>query len=287
MATTKLLGTDTICGTNLSAGYVRYLKFTALKSGQVTEIKAYAGANGNVKVAIYDDDAGAPGDRITANNTPQAVTAGQWNTLSIAATDVLAGIDYQLGLANDVAGAGKYDASGGPGMHYKAITFSTFTFPDPAEWTNSGSGYLVSIAGWGIFIIAPLGLSQPIGYGTPKFRLTVKPSGHQQPIGYGALAVEYGKFIFPEGLAVPVGYGTPELEYGNWIFPGGLAVPVGYGTPTVERGNWIYPDGLVVPIGYGTPWVRIKRLLAPTRIRGMTREKAATRVEDATRVVEL
>jgi hypothetical protein len=151
--TIKLIGSDAQQSTNdLSSGRVRYFKYTADASGTVSEIKIYALANGNVKIAIYADSSGDPGSRLAYNDSGQAVTADQWNTLSIDGLSVTQSTVYWLACIYDTTGSLAYDTigAGHTPVRYKTATYSTFTWPSSADWTSSNDLNDYSIAGWGI-----------------------------------------------------------------------------------------------------------------------------------------
>jgi hypothetical protein len=146
----RLIGSDTVCASSVSANYARYAKFTALEDGVVREIRVYARAGGNIKVAMYaDNGSGHPVSRLNYIDSSQSVTGGQWNTIVFPDTEVEAGTTYWLGVANDAAGVVAYNATGGNGFCYQGISFDTFSWPATAQWSGSGSSYNISVAGWG------------------------------------------------------------------------------------------------------------------------------------------
>lgn len=146
--TVKLVGSDdTTHDGDVGAEAFVLFKFTAEKSGNVTEIKLRADANGNAKVAIYADSAGAPGSRLGYNNTSQAIALG-FNTLTIPSTAVVSGTDYWLAFISDLAVVG-YDLITSVGK-WRLETYATFNFPDPAgAFPNSPTTWHTIIAGWG------------------------------------------------------------------------------------------------------------------------------------------
>ena len=102
------------------------------------EVKA--GASGNVKVAIYQDWVGiGPGDLLNANNTRQAVTGGQWNTLTIPSTDIVAGTDYWLADIENTTGAAQWHSGGT--MKYRSASYGGFSFPSTATGLGSLSSW--------------------------------------------------------------------------------------------------------------------------------------------------
>jgi hypothetical protein len=71
------------------------------------------------------------------------------------------------------------------------------------------------MAGWGVLVVSPSGLSQLLAYGTP--------------------VLIYPQTISPPGLALPIAYGTPSVSQVVVITLQGLAVVISYGTPAVLR----------------------------------------------------
>jgi len=147
---TKLIGADDATGSNAGGEVFMLNKFTAIATGYMTEFRIKSGIPGEVKVALYADSGGNPGALITAMNTGQAVVAG-WNTLNFTSTPVTSGTDYWLAVAWQ-PNTCQY-ISGGT-RRYKTITYSTFTFPDPAGSGFNSDSYTHLIAGWGVTEVA-------------------------------------------------------------------------------------------------------------------------------------
>ena len=143
----KLIGADDTTGLDHGSDIFVLTRFQAVDTGDMTEFKVKASASGHVKCALYEDDAGAPGDLITAMNTGQAVSSG-WNTLNFTSRPVNSGTYYWLAIIIDTGGAALYVNSSGT-MKYKALTYSGFTFPDPAGGGFSSLAYYSLEAGWG------------------------------------------------------------------------------------------------------------------------------------------
>jgi hypothetical protein len=121
-------------------------RFQAEKSGWVDQIRVYSGASyAEVKVAIYADDGGEPGELLSAQNS--AYGGYGWNDVPIPAVYLTEGQYYWLAHYpyNDEL---EY-RSGTTNVRYKATSDPGFTFPDPA-----GSGFTTvtdknnMIAGW-------------------------------------------------------------------------------------------------------------------------------------------
>ena len=209
--TTKLLGADNATGLDEVVGYFRLTRWQAVASGYMTEFRVKAGASGYVKCALYQDNNGEPGALITAMNTGQAVVAG-WNTLSFTSTWVNSGTPYWLGVCFDVQGAVQY-IDGGT-YRYRAATYSTFTFPDPAGSDFTSGAYSDLTAGWGTGeqTISPTSIVQPISIGTPAllYPQTISPSGIEQVVAIGTPSLRY-LVIEPLSIIQQVSVGTPVI----------------------------------------------------------------------------
>jgi hypothetical protein len=142
----KLVGADDAAGSNQTAGYFILTRFQAVASGTMNEFRLKSGVSGNIKCALYADNAGEPGALITAMNTGQAVTGGGWNTLNFTSTAITSGTYYWLAICLDTTGAAQW-ISGGT-MFWKTATYSTFTFPNPAGSGFSSGAYTQLEAGW-------------------------------------------------------------------------------------------------------------------------------------------
>lgn len=144
----KLIGADDITANgSTGANYFILTRFQAAAGGYMTEFRVKSSTSGNVKYALYADNSGEPGSLITAMDTGQAVTGGQWNTLSFTPTLISSGTYYWLAVNIDTADAVALYSSGGT-MRYKAAAYSGFTFPNPAgSGFTSGTYYNIE-AGW-------------------------------------------------------------------------------------------------------------------------------------------
>jgi hypothetical protein len=150
----KFIGADdaTVTGP-AGAGYMVIGKFTASASGSVTQFRIKCSGPGNVKVAIYSDSSGEPGNLLNAVNTGTAVTTG-WNTISFPATNVVVSTPYWLAFNSDVPVVGYAGLTGT--ARYKAATYSGFTFPGSAGAGFAPSSANLLLAGWGGgFVSAP------------------------------------------------------------------------------------------------------------------------------------
>jgi len=146
----KLIGVDDSnpsSGTYPGNDFFLY-RFLAVDSGNITSFKIKTSGSGNVKVAVYADNAGAPGTLLNAVNTSTPVVAG-WNDIIIPPTGVVSGTSYWLAYASDAA-IGYYQSAAGT-LKYKSVTYSSFTFPG-----NAGTDFTTLttsvglLAGWGV-----------------------------------------------------------------------------------------------------------------------------------------
>lgn len=111
------------------AGYVLMCKFALSEEGTIATLHCYTELQtGDMRLAIYDDDAGAP-KNVQCETGTQAVASG-WNTLTPTTTPTLPAADYWLAVQLS------YD---GDSVHYQAGEASQFgyrahewgAFPDP------------------------------------------------------------------------------------------------------------------------------------------------------------
>ncbi|MCJ7664203.1 MAG: hypothetical protein MUO24_08155 [Desulfobacterales bacterium] len=216
--TVKLIGADDATGQNTAGSILRLSRWQAVASGNITEFKVKSDVSGNIKIAIYADNAGQPGALITAMNTGQAVSAG-WNTLTFASTPVTSGTFYWMATNYDTTGACQYMDSAGWPFRHKAETYATFTFPDPPTGLSTANAYSELTAGWGAVVSAqtiyPSSIVQPISYGSP----TVQITGPQT--------------LLPSSIIQAIAYGTPLLVL--TIKPSSIVQAISVGTPIVTQ----------------------------------------------------
>ncbi len=148
----KLIGADdTTCDGSSGANHVCLYRFQAEGGGDIVIFKLKASGSGNVKVAIYADDSGKPGALLTAVDSGTAVSAG-WNDISIPSTTVVAGNYYWLAFNPD-SWIVCYDVHSSTECRYRAASYSSFTFPDPATAGGSlipSTAVTCLLAGWGV-----------------------------------------------------------------------------------------------------------------------------------------
>jgi hypothetical protein len=149
MAEYILVGNGTTAFTSShNAGVFILQKYTAVDNGVGSIFRIYSTVSGNVKVAVYADNAGEPGALIAAMDTGQAVVSG-WNNLSFANPNIVSGTEYWLAGIADTNAVLKYTSTLGTSRR-KAIAYSGFTFPDPAGSGFTSGTYRFSIAIYGV-----------------------------------------------------------------------------------------------------------------------------------------
>jgi len=253
MATGKLVGTDSAGTGTHGANYVCYTKFTAAGTGIITELKVYALATGHVKVAIYSDNSGEPGDKITGNDSSQAIIADQWNTLTIANTNIVKDTPCWLGVIGDTDGATSWRALSGVIRRYKAATYSSFTWP-----SSAGSGFVIAndyeqvLAGYGILTLSPGGINQPISFDSSKLLFIVKPLSLGEQLAYGMPAIITSALvIYPSGSVEVIAGGTPTLCYLQTISPLGIDQFLSVGILSVSIFGILKPYRIAEIVAYG------------------------------------
>ena len=259
-----LLGTGAIPSTaGGSAPYVRMIKFTAEDSGTIDTIKVYPKTNGgNVKVAIYDDDGGdgEPGTRLGYNNSSTNCIADQWNDCIISEVEVTEGEDYWIAVASENYGGSSYSGTGTKPVRYKAITYASYTFPNPA-----GSGYTPSdayylpYAGWGELaelVITPSTIPSAEAVGTPQLNLSIKPATieSQEAVGSPTITVE-GAFIYPATIPSAEAVGVPALLYPQSIAPITIPSAEVVGIPSIGVIGYILPATIPSEEAVGVPTI--------------------------------
>ena len=128
----------------------RLFRFQAEQTGTINTFKVKAWVkweNGNIKVAIYGDSSGEPGNLLGTGESP--VTAGVWNDITITpGVGVVAGHYYWLAF-NSSARIVYYTSSSCVDGRYKYSPYGDFSFPDPAgEGFNSSARNCPLIAGY-------------------------------------------------------------------------------------------------------------------------------------------
>ena len=150
MADVKLIGYDPGSLDDFDCpDYLTLNKFTAIESGSLTAIRVevFIGGHINILVALYSDNAGAPGVVLAQSvetNCVAGVTAVSLGPESITKDTVywLAFLadGYGFGLKTDAAAVNKY----------KYTTYdSEYTFPDNPTSLGTTANLGDSLAGWG------------------------------------------------------------------------------------------------------------------------------------------
>jgi hypothetical protein len=240
MATSRLIGSVTDGTNSTAASYFTLAKFTAVATGIVSEIHIYSLADGNVKLAIYDDNIGEPDTLITANNTGQAVLANQWNTLNIGNTNVIKDNVYWIACNSDTTGA-TCRSTGTGTQRYKSATYTTFTFPNPAASGFSSASYEYCRSGWGILVLSPSTISQPIVYGSLDISVlgfVINPQSITVSLSYGSLVLKYPQVISPSSAIQPVEAGAVWVGILGFIKPQGTIQQLSISSPTILKYVW-------------------------------------------------
>lgn len=253
MSTGRLVGATDIAGESgaTSANYNSLQRFQVEATGIITEFKLKAATNGNVKCAIYDDNAGSPNNRLWVQNTGQTIISG-WNTIAVSpGLSIVSGTYIWLAVIFDVIQSVNNWSSSLGTYKYKSNNYSN-GLPDPAGTGYSNASVTRFYAGWGALVLNPTSINQSIDHGLPELSLSIRPSGITQPLSVGAPAVvTSAAVIYPPGIAQAVGMGTPSLIYPQVISPPGIAQPVAVGGPWVGLLGFIRPVGIEQPVSIG------------------------------------
>ncbi|MCJ7664202.1 MAG: Ig domain-containing protein, partial [Desulfobacterales bacterium] len=168
--TQKLVGTDTSGTETVSPNYIQLSKFTAAATGTVSQIKVYSTASAHVKVAIYADNAGAPGALLNANNDNNPVSPNQWNNISITSTPVTSGTAYWLGAIMDTYSVTRVTTPNP--RRYKAQAYAGFNWPGSLTGLSTSDNMYLCIAGWSV--VSPPTLPDPPSLLSPGATITFK-----------------------------------------------------------------------------------------------------------------
>lgn len=146
----KLIGVDADLRADAwSAGnYFHLLQFKTEQPGTIDEIRINCIAPGLIKLGIYADQNGEPGNLIRALNSSLTVSAG-CNALVFPPTQVAAGENYWLAYCADgnIVGTNATTLSR---RRFKPADFQTFDFPGFAgDYFTQDNTYYDLISGWG------------------------------------------------------------------------------------------------------------------------------------------
>ncbi|MCX6008632.1 MAG: putative Ig domain-containing protein [Chloroflexi bacterium] len=231
----RLIGADDASSTYFSSGPIVILcRFQATSTGKVTEFRVKIWQAGSAKVAIYADASGVPGARLSYNNTAQDTVSG-WNTLSIPELNVTKDTYYWLAVA--ATGYGQVYASGGPPAKSSPITFSSYTWPDPAGSFENSWNHTLMYAGWGgtVALVVPatptrdcsaLTFKWNASAGATKYHLQVNTSSGFT--GTDMFNAEVGNVLYHEvtGLTAGTTYYW-QVKAGNTAGWSGWSTPTG------------------------------------------------------------
>jgi len=142
----KLLGhDDAVTAGGIDKDYMYFQKFTAVKNGVLTELRHKAYGSGNMKFAIYADNAGEPGALLTSSASA-AVAAG-WNAINFPQWVIEKDANYWLACNSDTLDTiGRFVDATVP-IKYKVVTY-TDPFPNPPSGLGTQNWRLL-IAGFG------------------------------------------------------------------------------------------------------------------------------------------
>jgi hypothetical protein len=149
-ATEKLIGaaSDSTFTGVASGGYFALAQFTAEASGGLTEIKVRCASSGSIKLAIYSDNSGEPGELLSNAFTDSTPVIAGWNTIPFPTTPITAGQKYWLARNSD-GNILYYQTQPGAHFRYKAAASSGFSFPSSAGGGFGSDQVYHLMAGWG------------------------------------------------------------------------------------------------------------------------------------------
>lgn len=135
-------GTTSEAGTSTGGASTTLVatKYALSETAYTVSIHVYTPTSGNVKGAIYSDNAGAPNALLVAQNTQAAATGGQWNTITISEISLSVG-NYWVAIKTDTNNMRAYKAGGASqAAYYGSDTYSNSfasTFPTPSGYQNN------------------------------------------------------------------------------------------------------------------------------------------------------
>ena len=125
-------------------------RYEASQTGAIHEMRINCFSAGHVKLAIYSDHQGEPGDLLNSINFDIPVSHG-WNRIPFPATLIRVGSNYWLAFYSDVKLSVTKSTSGAL-LRYRPADYATFTFPDTASsnFSKDPENYDI-ITAWGKF----------------------------------------------------------------------------------------------------------------------------------------
>jgi hypothetical protein len=126
-------------------------QFYSSNDSLVSKIIVYSLLSGNVKVMVYDDNAGTPGKLLSSNDSSVAVIGGQWNLISVPKFNVLSDTYYWIGAITDTDQAiGRHSSTGGVTEYLDAL-YSDWSAPN--IWPGGSSiTYQSCFSAYGAFL---------------------------------------------------------------------------------------------------------------------------------------
>jgi len=158
--------------------------------------------------------------------------------MSFPETSIVAGTKYWLLAISDVSSGNWIKYGYDTGHHYggKDQTYAGY------NWDTTMSGFTVNhdlyhcLAGWGILVLSPSVIIQPVSYGSP-------------------IVSVLGNIINPQGISIIVSCSTPSLFYLQTISPSNVIQPVAIGTPWVGVLGFVKPQSTIQQILVGRPTI--------------------------------
>lgn len=150
MSDIKLIGSAEIGGTLTSSdNKFRTWRAKAVESGSLSTIKVYVRGTFKGKVAVYADSSGVPGSLLTQSAEVTLAGTDEWKAVSIPVITIAKDAYYWLAFAVGSSSGVKLGSPPPYSALTKVITYSTFSFPDPAGSGFDAWDYYSGLAGWG------------------------------------------------------------------------------------------------------------------------------------------
>ncbi len=148
---TLLIGDDTIAtdGSVWAENYNVAVKFTAAGTGSMNEFRVKGAVNGDIKVAIYADNAGSPGALLNSTGSVAVVIGA--NTIVFPSTGLTSGTAYWLAFNQNTGyRTVATKTSGTTPTAYKVLSYAS-TFPNPFGTPDgTSSSYNTAVAGYSV-----------------------------------------------------------------------------------------------------------------------------------------
>lgn len=256
MATVKFIGRDdSNCSWTNWDNYAVWDRFICSISGRCSELHIKLNGNCNIKVAIFSDSGGIPGIVLAKKDATTSCTAG-WNSIAFEIpVDIISGTKYWLAVACSMTGSyAGYLSQTGDGHKYKSIIYGSWTWGDNPSALSTSNNYISMMAGWGILVLSPPGISQSISCGVPKLHIFIKSLGIVQPVAFGAPSVVTQKiFISPQSSTLSAFYGIPTLRFPQTILVSSTSHFPIIGVPRLGILGFIKSQCIIQPVTIGMP----------------------------------